>query len=206
MTRSTNTDFRRIQDQQGDTAEIDESGYTFSGDAVHRRINIDEEYFVCYEFAEVGAGSTVTLSIMTNGKFPHGTIRIASNAEFSYEIELSTVTTEPAGASQIYPHNLNRGCNHNRAVATFYTGTTAGGDGKQIECGHVGAADKFESIASAAVGDYWLLDSGRVYHVRVTNKDDAASYIVIKYRWHEHYPVPGDGTGEDEHEYDWEAL
>ena len=205
MTRSTNTDFRRIQDDEGDNIEVNPDGNIWAGTDTHLRVNKDVEYFLCHEFVSVASESTVTLSIMTNGKFPHGEIRMASNAEFSYTIELSTVTTEPSGTS-IYPFNLNRGCNHNRAVATFYVGDTGAADGKEIECGHMGVTDTFSSINSSDLSANWLLDSGRVYHIRITNRDDSASYVVIKYRWHEHYPVPGEGTGEDEHEYDWVAI
>ena len=116
MARSDSTDFRRIQDNQGDIAEISEWGYTYSGDAVHRRVNVDREYHICYEFVAVPAGSTVTLTICTNGKFPHGEFKISSNAEFSYNFDVGTLAPD-VGATPIYPFNLNRGINLSRAVA-----------------------------------------------------------------------------------------
>lgn len=205
MARSDNTDFRRIQDNDGDIAEISPWGYTYTAGAVHNRINKDVEYHICYEFVTVPAGSTVTFTICTNAKFPHGDLKISSNAEFSYDFDVGT-THPDGGATQVYPFNLNRGVNLSRAVAEFFIGETNGDQDKTIECGHVGALDKFETIASRDSGAYWLLDSTCTYHLRITNKDDAASYVVVKYRWHEHCSVPGEGLGEDAHEYDYVPI
>jgi len=202
MARSSNTDFRRIQDQQGDTKEISPWGYDYAEKAVQRRVHIDREYFVCYQWDSVGAGSTVTLSIMTNGKFPHGTFTIEAESELSYDIQLSTTTLQPAGSTQVYPHNLNRGCNHTRAVATFYRDTTSGDISKTIENGRT----SIKKVSSDAVSAYWLLDSGRVYHIRIKNEDSSAKYVIIKYSWHEHTPIEAEGTGEDENEYDYEPV
>ena len=195
-------DKRRIQDSDGDEVEISSLGYTFSAEAGHARINNDREYFVQHTWSAVTAGSEVTFTIVTNAKYPHGYYRIASNAEFSYSFDLG-LAKPGLMSTEVFPRNLNRGVNLNRSVASFYYGDrTTSNLSMTLETGHVGAADKFTSIASMDTGTYWTLDSGCTYHLRVTNEDDAASYIVVKYQWHEHgSPHVTGGLGEDAVEY-----
>jgi len=142
----------------------------------------------------------VTFSIMTNTKYTHGSFKIVAEAGLSFKLELSTLTTQPAGATEVFPHNLNRGMNNCDAVATFWRDSTASDSSKVLECGRAGSAIPF---ASSDQGAYWLLDTGRVYHIRITNTDVASKYILIKYRWHEHGVTEGTGNGEDENEYNY---
>ena len=194
----------KINDSDEDEIQISEVGNIFSSTAIHLRINSDKEYFVCYEWVAVAGGSTVTLSIVTLDTHPHGELKIASNEEFSYKIDVGTT---PPDGEEIYPHNLNRACNKNRCEAKFFYDETYGDKDIQLECGHAGGTAKFDSVSTNDIGNYWLLDSSATYHIRITNESESEAYVIIKYRYHEHEEIKEcDGDGEDENEYDYEPI
>jgi len=209
---------RIIQSRSGNDMKVDSIGMIAADTPHHRKTDFDKEYFISYEWATVPASSVVTLTIATNTKYPYGSIRMASDAEFSYAITLSTATVGLINGTQIYQFNVNRGMNNSRSVASFYfddTGTSGAGElYKTLELGHVGASSTekpkdYTKIQSSDEGAEWLLDSEQVYNVIITNESVVTAYIIFKYSYCEHDAVESSTTtnyGESATEYDGEHI
>lgn len=202
------TDKRRIQDSQGDELCINKTGFIFTDEGDHGRTSLDVRFYYGHEFTSVSAGSTVTVTICTNEKFPHGQFLISSDNAFSFDLELSNAACSAINGTQDYQFNVNRGKNNARSVASFYFGdtsaSTSGFAWKTLESGYI-AEGKFSTPDKGSTVD-WMLDSERVYHLKITNNGADAAWICVKYLYHEHYPVnmvdvPGDGEDEDEYNH-----
>ena len=205
MAKSNQTDYRRIQDTDGSEVAVNDIGAIIAAQDSHERTAQDVEYYYEHVFTDVAAGSTVTVTVLTNSKFPHGNMSIDCDNSWEAELSLST-STDPTGGTQDYQFNINRGANHERSVASFYFGDTS--------CGTVGNLHKTLETGRAEAGKFsvpvggdsidWLLDDSRAYIIHLKNTGGDAATIIFKYRYHEHDPVSVDiasGSGEDETEY-----
>lgn len=208
MPKSRSPDFRRIQDNEGDYIRVTGNGSIFADDGEHARTAFDERYFYSHEWTSVGAGSTVTMTIYTGTKFPHGIFVINSDNEISYNFELCNSSASEINGTQDYQFNINRGKNNKNSVASFYYGDTnvssTGSLWKTLEEGKT-IAGKFSEPDTKSTVD-WLLDSGRVYNLKITNEGADAGWINLHYIYHEHDAVTGllsevAGNGEGEQEY-----
>jgi len=202
------TDKRRIQDSDGSNLAINDIGAIIAAPDEHERTAQDVEFFYQHEFVNVTAGSTVTIAIVTNSKFPHGHMLVNSDNDLSMDLTLSTVTPGTfTGGTQDYQFNINRGANHERSVASFYFGDISAGTSgclhKTLQTGRM-IAGRF-SVPNEQSSVDWLLDDERVYIVHFTNNGNDTAWILFKYRYHEHEPTSvniATGSGEGEAEYD----
>jgi len=201
------TDKRRIQDSDGSSLKINDIGAIIAATDAHERTAQDVEFFYEHEFVNVAAGSTVTIAIVTNSKFPHGHMLLQSDNELSMDLVLSTATPGEIDGTQDYQFNINRGANHERSVASFYFGDISAGTSgylhKTLQTGRM-IAGRF-SVPNEQASIDWLLDDERVYIIHITNNGNDAAWILFKYRYHEHEPTSVDiatGSGEGEPEYD----
>lgn len=205
MAKSEQPDYRRIQDTDGSKLKINDIGALIAAKDLHERTAQDKMFYYEHLYTGVAAGSTVTLVILTNSKFPHGEMLIDSDNAYTSTFELSKVS-DVTGGSIDYQFNMNRGANHERSVASFYYGNascaTDGELSKTLETNKKGGSQ----YVPAGEDGYmkWLLDDYRAYVIHVTNDGDDAAWILIKYKYHEHDPTSVDiatGSGEDEIEY-----
>jgi len=207
MAKSNQTDYRRIQDTDGSKMAVNDIGAIIASPDGHERTAQDVQFFYQHNFTAVAAGSTVTIAVVTNEKFPHGHMYISSDNDWTFELTLSTATPGEIDGTQDYQFNINRGANHERSVASFYYG--------DISAGTVGNLHKTLETSQAISSNFtiadekstldWLLDDERVYIIHITNDGDDAAWINLKYIYHEHDPVSVDiasGSGEGEPEYD----
>ena len=211
MSFKNRPDFRRIQDSEGDFMRISSVGAIFADPGSHARTGFDKRFFYGHEFSAVGSGSTVSITIYTSNKFPHGQFFVTSNDDFSYNFELSTASKGDINGTIDYQYNVNRGRNHDRSVASFFYGDTvashASNQWKVLEEGR-STAGKFSTPDSLSTID-WLLDDERVYNLLITNEGDGESWITIHYLYHEHNPLTMEnqtGSGESETEYGGEQA
>ena len=206
------TDKRRIQDSDGSNMAVNDIGAIIASPDLQERVAQDVEYSFYHEWSSVTAGSTVTITIVTNSKFPHGTFSIKSDNAARAVLTLSSTTdTTLINGTQDYQFNLNRGANHNRSVASFYyddtSVSTSGYLFKTISVGR-SADGKFASASDLTCFD-WLFDDYRIYNLTITNNGADAAWILFRYKYHEHEPTSVDiasGSGEGETEYDGELI
>lgn len=198
---------RTISDLEGDTVKVNGVGAIFADKGDHARTAFDKRFFYEHDFASVAAGSTVTVTIYTNSKAPHGAMHIKGEDELSYTVRLSSTTdTSLINGTQDYQFNINRGKNNVNSVASFYFNdtsvSTSGYFFKTLETGRA-AAGRFSTPNDAVTID-WLLDSYRIYNITIKNEGAGAAWVMFRYNYHEHDLTACDvaGDGEDEAEYD----
>jgi len=167
------------------TAFIEPSsgGLTISR-AIHRRIELSNQWIASYKWAAVAAGADVFFHIKVGAnKNPHGVIRISCEAATTFYIyENPTLTNDGTGLSEV--------CENRQTITvpdtTCFRDPVITANGLQLEIGTSGSDGKFTATAMQIEnGGYFLLKKSESYLIRITNDDGAAQDISIAYMWHE---------------------
>ena len=178
------TDKRRIQDDDGDSLEIVDSGlHTTDHDYVETIEG--ENYYIEYHNDALADGSTATLGISTCTDHHMRMTYSVEVEEGTCEVQLREECTYTGGSAGTAV-NLNRNFGAHCTGLTFTINPTVTDEGDVLETMHFFSASRFVPKGVSSRGISWILKPNTKYILKISNESGGAIIMLADLKFHLH--------------------